>query len=125
MELTLDHKPDECVFFDLETQSLADIKAVGGRKYAAHPSTRVLTADFLIDGGHHAWVPDQVWGGPPPRLDVTAATPIGGRFPVVLHRGEALPGPVIEAVRQGRVFVAHNLAEFDAHVWGHALRPVP
>src|SRR3954465_8590573 len=109
MELALDHEPDECVFFDLETQSLADIKAVGGRKYAADPSTRVLTADFLIDGVHHAWVPDHLWDGAVPPFDAAAVTPIGGRFPVVVHGGRELPAPVREAVARGRVFVGHNV----------------
>jgi DNA polymerase len=125
MELALDHDPEECVFFDLETQSLADVKAVGGRKYAADPSTRVLTADFLIDGVHHAWVPDHLWDGAVPRLDVATLTPVGCRSPVVLHHGPGLPGPVREAIARDRVFVGHNLAEFDAWVWTHRLRPVP
>ena len=125
MELALDHDADECVFFDLETQSLADVKAVGGRKYAADPSTRVLTADFLIDGVHHAWVPDHLWDGPAPRIDAAAVTPAGCRFPVVVHQGSDLPGPVLEAVARDRVFVGHNAAEFDAWVWMHRLRPVP
>src|SRR3954447_12168004 len=86
MDLALDHDADECVFFDLETQSLADVKAVGGRKYAADPSTRVLTADFLIDGVHHAWVPDHLWDGAIPRFDVAAATPAECRSPVVVHQ---------------------------------------
>ena len=57
MELVLDHDEREAVFFDLETQSFADLKKVGGRRYAADPSTRVLTAVFLIDGVHHVWIP--------------------------------------------------------------------
>src|SRR5262245_32886207 len=125
MKLALDHDADDCVFFDLETQSLADVKAVGGRKYAAHPSTRVLTADFLIDGVHHAWVPDHLWDGPPPRLEAEVVTPAGCRSPVVVHPGPDLPGPVREAVSRDRVFVGHNLAEFDAWVWTHRLRPIP
>src|SRR5258705_225176 len=84
MRLALDHDADECVFFDLETQSLADVKAVGGRKYASDSSTRVLTADFLIDGVHHAWVPDHLWDGAIPCFDVAAATPAGCRYPVVV-----------------------------------------
>jgi DNA polymerase bacteriophage-type len=125
MRLALDHDVEECVFFDLETQSLADVKAVGGRKYASDPSTRVLTADFLIDGVHHAWVPDHLWDGAIPRFDVAAATPAGCGFPVVVHQGLGLPGPVLEAVARDRVFVGHNVAEFDAWVWKHKLRPVP
>ena len=125
MDLALDHDADDCVFFDLETQSFADIKAVGGRQYAAHPSTRVLTADFLIDGVHHAWVPDHLWDGPPPCFDAATVTSAGAGFPVIVHGGRELPGPVVEAVRRDRVFVAHNLAEFDARVWARTLRPVP
>ena len=126
MQLDLDHTPGECVFFDLETQSLADIRATGGRRYAADPSTRILTADFLIDGVHHAWIPDHLWAGsPPPGFDLASVTPAACQFPVVIHQGPDLPGPVLEAIAKNRVFVGHNLAEFDAWVWTHRLRPVP
>jgi DNA polymerase len=125
MQLALTHDAQECVFFDLETQSLADLKQVGGRKYAADPSTRVLTADFLIDGVHHAWVPATLWPDGPPPLDVTTVTPPDLAAPVVVHQTPGLPEPVVEAVRQDRVFVGHNLTEFDYWVWRHQLTPVP
>lgn len=35
------------------------------------------------------------------------------------------PGPVVEAVRQDRVFVAHNLMGFDYWIWLCKLSPLP
>lgn len=125
MHLELNHEAGECVWFDLETQSLADVRKVGGRKYAEHPSTRVLTADFLIDGVHHAWIPAGLWAGGPHPIDIAAVTPAGLTAPVVVHLTPGLPEPVVEAVRNNRVFVAHNLAEFDYWVWSRQLAPLP
>src|SRR5262249_15448083 len=125
MHLELNHDPRECVFFDVETQSLADLKKVGGRKYAADPSTRVLTADFLIDGAHHAWLPTHRWAGGPPSIDAALVRPPGMDLPVVVHQTPGLPEPVVRAVQANRVFVGHNLAEFDHWVWRHKLSPLP
>jgi DNA polymerase len=125
MHLELIHDPQECVFFDLETQSLANLKKVGGRKYAADLSTRVLTADFLIDGIHHAWVPNHLWTASPPPINSEMVTPPDVTLPVVVHQTPGLPEPVVEAVRQDRIFVAHNLAEFDYWIWHHLLNPLP
>jgi DNA polymerase len=125
MHLELTHDPAECVFFDFETQSQADLKKVGGRKYAADASTRVLTADFLIDGTHHAWVPATLWPDRPPPIDATFVTPRGMDTPIVVHHTPGLPEPVVQAVCHQRIFVGHNLAEFDYWVWSHKLTPLP
>src|SRR6516165_11949026 len=98
MELVLYHDPENCVFCDIETQSLAKLKAVGGRKYAAHDSTRILTVAFWADGTYHAWVPDHLWTGPIPTFDPATVTPEYIDLPVVTHQGSTLPAPVLEAI---------------------------
>jgi DNA polymerase len=127
MDLVLDHDEREAVFFDLETQSFADLKKVGGRRYAADPSTRVLTAVFLIDGVHHVWIPSGLFSGsaPPFGWGNAAMTPAGCRFPVVVHHCLGLPSPVLQAIADDRIFVGHNLTEFDYHVWRHKVHPLP
>ena len=52
-------------------------------------------------------------------------TPAGSRFPVVVHHCLGLPGPVLQAIADDRVFVGHNLTEFDYHVWRHKIHPLP
>lgn len=91
MRLDFDHDDTECVYFDLETQSRADLKAVGGRKYTSDPSTRVLTADFLIDGVHRAWVPSTLWWGPVPEMPLSLVQPADCSRPVVVHQCPGLP----------------------------------
>ena len=45
------------VYFDIETRSSADLRAVGGRNYAAGHDTEILTGVFLVDGVYHVWIP--------------------------------------------------------------------
>jgi len=118
---------DEAVLFDLETRSAADLKAVGGRAYARHPSTKVLTLVAQIDGVNHCWVPSTLWpGAVPPRIGPVAVPKAYGDPGLVrVYVQPDLPQPVAEAVRQDRVFVAHNGLNFDAHVWAEKILPVP
>jgi DNA polymerase len=120
-------RDDEAVLFDLETRSAVDVKAVGGRAYARHPSTRVLTLVTRIDGVNHCWLPSTLWpGAVPPRIStVTVPRAYGEPGPVHVYVQPQLPDAVVQAVRQDRVFVAHNCAGFDAHVWTAKLQPVP
>lgn len=39
------------VYIDFETQSAADLKAVGGWQYSRHPSTRILCVAYAVDDG--------------------------------------------------------------------------
>jgi DNA polymerase len=118
---------DEAVLFDLETRSAADLKAIGGRAYARHPSTRILTLVARIDGVNHCWVPSTLWpGAMPPRIDtVTVPKAYGDPGPVQVYVQPELPQPIVDAVEQDRVFVAHNCMGFDAHVWTQKIHPVP
>lgn len=106
------------VFFDLETQSAADLKAVGGRLYAQDATTRVLTAVFLIDGTFHVWIPGYHAKAP----DAAKLWPaqLGPARPVGVRHGP-LPDAVRDAVRAGRLFVAHNCFGFDRYIWRHCI----
>lgn len=106
------------VFYDLETQSLYDLREVGGYRYAYAPSTSLLCMVVWIDGVYHLWtcgraISPVLW---PKDLPVET---------FVHHTGADMPGPIVAAVRAGRTFIAHNGDEFDQHVWEAKLTPVP
>lgn len=126
--LHYDHSPGDLVFFDIETQSDADLKSVGGRAYASHPSTRLLSLVALIDGVYHCWCPTHLWPGEPPKLSPCDVWPdTRGEWRdglVVLHFTAEMPQVIAEACL-GRTFVAHNLCHFDRAVWEKLLTPVP
>jgi DNA polymerase len=112
------------VFFDLETQSAADLKEVGGRLYASDPSTRVLTAVFLVDGVFHVWIPSHVCEPEAfARLDAGRMWPtqLGPAQPVEVWHDNWLPPEVVQAVVAGRTFVAHNCFGFDRFIWQHCI----
>jgi DNA polymerase len=117
----------EAVLFDMETRSTADLRAVGGRAYARHPSTRVLTLVARVDGVNECWVPSTLWPGAlPPKVEgVHVPRAYGDPGPVRVYVQPELPQAVADAARQGRVFVAHNCLSFDARVWAEKVRPVP
>jgi DNA polymerase len=124
--LDFDHAPDEAVFFDVETQSAADLREIGGRIYAADPTTRPPVTVFLVGGRLVVWLPRYLWpDGNVPPLSTRAMTPVGyGPVPPIeLHVADEMPPAVAEAVAANQVFIAHNLADFDFHVanrfWPH------
>lgn len=111
------------VFVDYETQSAADIKEVGGRLYAYHPSTRVLILVACIDGTYHVWIPDHIrvdtsrWM--PSRLwphQLTRKDSPDGKPEIKFYRGTETPDIICRA-GQVRPFVAHNAYGFDQHIW--------
>ncbi|MBI3203046.1 MAG: hypothetical protein HYZ29_16020 [Myxococcales bacterium] len=77
------------VFVDFETRSMADLRALGGRLYAADPSTEVVCAAALL--------PDATW---------VAWTP-----------GTPPPANLFAAIEAGADVAAHNAHGFDRHVW--------
>jgi hypothetical protein len=93
-------------FVDFETRSRADLKAIGGRRYAEHPSTEVVCA--------------VLW------------TPAGDRFCYSQHVG---PCPMSVGRRVGindgwrppkfRQLAAHNAINFDRHIWALLGWPEP
>lgn len=111
------------VYLDYETQSAANIKEVGGRLYAYHPSTRVLILVACIDGVYHVWIPDHV------RVDTSRWLPArlwphqlarkdspDGKPEIRLYRGKETPDVITRAAKS-RPFVAHNAFGFDRHIW--------
>jgi DNA polymerase len=124
-----DHTPDEVVFFDVETQSAADLRELGGRIYAADPTTRSLVTVFLIGSQLLVWIPRYLWpNGHVPPLSTQAMKPAGYGCvpPIDLHVSDEMPAAVIDAVRSNKDFVAQNLADFDFHIatrfWPHVPR---
>jgi len=93
-------------FVDFETRSRADLKRIGGRRYAEHPSTEVVCA--------------VVW------------TPSGDRYCYSPHTG---PCPISVGHRVGvndgwrpprfRQLAAHNAINFDRHIWRKLGWPEP
>lgn len=105
------------LFLDFETQSACDIKTVGGRLYALHPSTRLLSLVVDIDGVYVCWFP-YATSGPEPTMLRLSLERYG--VPVEVWRGEGMPGVMAKAfedARQGRPIVAHNAMGFDKHVF--------
>lgn len=117
------------VALDFETRSAADLPKVGGRAYAAHKTTQVLSLVAYVGGAYHVWVPNHI--GLNPRSvkgwDVLWHPDYGPRGTVVLHVGGDLPKPVLKAANGGKTFLAHNAYGFDRFVWEHTLKlpPVP
>src|SRR5262245_5757171 len=104
--LDFDHGPDEAIFFDVETQSAADLREVGGRIYAADPTTRPLVTVFLIGGRLVVWLPRYLWpDGNVPPLSTQAMAPVGyGPVPPIeLYIRDDMP-----PIDTTKVFVAHN-----------------
>src|SRR5688572_27142156 len=97
------------VFLDLETRSAADIKEVGGRAYAQHPSTEIITAVALMGGRVVAWAP-----GLSSSVEVTWPGGHGEPLPVEVFPGRELPEPLALAIRAGLPLCAHNAFGFDA-----------
>lgn len=111
------------VFLDYETQSAANIKEVGGRLYAEHPSTRVLILVACIDGVFHVWIPDHI------RVDTSRWMPSrlwphqlkrknspNGQPEIKFYRGNETPDVICRA-SESCSFVAHNAYGFDQHIW--------
>lgn len=90
------------VLLDWESRSYADLKAVGGPAYVAHPSTEVLCgAALLPDGERVVWSP---WSYSPVRGAVSV---VGTPIP---------PLRVLDACREHGV-ATHNAEGFDRLVW--------
>ena len=101
-----DAKPDEVIYMDFETQSLADLRKVGGRKYARDPSTRVSMAAFQHKERRTLWLPE---GRTPSGITVPGWEVVtSAELPVWIRDSDL-------------TFCAHNAGEFDYHVWQHSV----
>jgi hypothetical protein len=111
------------VFMDTETRSACDLTKVGGRIYARHSSTEIMTVVALIDRQIIAWAPL-----------LTEPLPVGelwpdgfghDRLPIASFAGPNLPPPLAEAIAAGRPLCAHNAFGFDQFVWAAKKLPEP
>lgn len=93
---------------DLETRSACDLKAVGGRAYAKHPTTNLLTVSWRRQDGGYA-----VWLNTTRKLDPEyLAIHLPG---VQVFAGTKVPEELCD--RTNEPWVAHNAWGFDEHVW--------
>jgi DNA polymerase len=106
----------------LETRSDCNLRKEGGRRYAAHPTTKILMAAALLDGRAIIWLP--LLDAPPP-FEVKWPEGFGPALPIEIHIGRALPSPLADAIRAGRSFAAHNAFGFEAFVWAAQGLPAP
>jgi hypothetical protein len=85
------------VFIDLETRSHCDLKKLGGRAYAQHASTEILSVVAQIDQSVVAWTPllSTPAGGSTLARRTRAGTPLES------FAGPELPAPLAAAVGAG------------------------
>lgn len=96
------------LFIDLETRSSVNLREEGGRRYAAHPSTEILTVAWSHEGRESVWIPSAL--AVPQGL---ASTQLPG---VQVYCGRQCPVP------SGHTLVAHNATGFDKPVWEKCVR---
>ena len=92
------------VVIDLETRSACDLRAHGGHLYAEHPTTRLLTVAWSVDGEDHVWLP-----GVRTIDEGMRKTHLPD---VVVHLGGDFP-----CIPTDRPWVGHNAFGFDELVW--------
>jgi DNA polymerase len=114
--------PLQPVFIDLETQSECNLQDEGGRRYAAHPTTRIFMAVAIFGGRAIVWLP--IWNESPP-VEIIWPEGYGLPRPIEIHVGRALPSSLADAIQAGRPFAAHNASGFDALVWSAQGLPEP
>jgi len=102
------------VFIDLETRSASDLEEDGGRRYADHPTTQILTVAALLDGRMLVWTP--TLEEPLPTEDLWPKN-MGTPLPIDTFAGQALPTPLEAAIAAARPLCAHNAFGFDMRVW--------
>ena len=113
--------PCNPVFVDIETRSAADIR-LGGRLYAHHPATEIVSVVVLLDSSVIVWVPG--------RADVVDAgdlwpAEVTPRLPISIYVCEELPIHFGKLLHTERAFSRHNAYGFDAHVWRAKGLPAP
>lgn len=96
------------VYIDLETRSACDLRESGAYNYAKHPTTRLLTVAWQVDGVDHVWLPGL--SSAPPSAYVDLHLP-----GVRVHVGERVPSALCQVA--GRSWIGHNSFTFDRLVW--------
>lgn len=93
-------------YIDIETRSSCDLKTEGGRRYAVHPSTHLLTVAWITEGGeNHVWFPTLEKLPPEGLIKVhlpNVVIHVGKEDPIphdtlIAHNGWEFDGPVLEA----------------------------
>lgn len=116
--ITWNYLTPDPVFMDVETQSTADIRKVGGKAYIRDSSTRLLSAVFRRNGFNVVWVPH---GRAPHDFDLVSIPNAQE-----VWCGDEVPFVVQGWIMDGCTFVAHNAEGFDAEFWDrHVKHPVP
>jgi DNA polymerase len=106
------------IYLDFETRSHASIK-LGGRRYAADPTTQIMSCVFAIDNRIIIWTPGRF----PPAI--TWPTEYGPERPVGTCSGNALPQIIADAIDAGRLLCAHNALGFERWIWQAKRLPEP
>ncbi len=110
------------IFFDIETQSAVELSETGGRAYALHPTTRVLSLVARVDSVYHVWIPSYIKR--PREFNAEAnlwPAQLGDAQPIQLHHTPTLPDPIRLAANAGRTFIAHNAWGFDQFIWRYKI----
>lgn len=92
------------IALDIETRSPCDLKAEGGRRYAEHPGTEILTVAWIHGESRCVWFPG------------LTVMPPAGLLSTQLPGVEVYVGNQVNPVPPGPL-VAHNAWGFDSHVW--------
>lgn len=95
------------VYADFETRSRADLRKVGGRLYAQHPSTEVLCAALCLESPSGdewiEWVPGQHTPTLPPEFDLIAHNGVGFDRHIWKRLGWPAPRRLIDTAELARV----------------------
>jgi DNA polymerase len=104
------------VFIDIKTRSALHLRKEGGRRYAEHPTTQILTVAALVDDRLIAWAPPL--DAPLPTQEMWPQGCGHDRLPIESFAGAGLPPPLAEAIASGRPLCAHNAHGFDGNAHG-------
>jgi DNA polymerase len=107
------------VFLDVETRSRASLPDLGGRRYAADPTTQLLSCVAAVDERIVLWTP----GCFSPAVAWPAGH--GPERPIETHSCTVLPPILTEAIAAGRPICAHNALGFERWIWRAKQLPEP
>ena len=112
--------PKKVVHIDLETQSVASLKKVGGSAYLRDSTTRLMCLVAKHDNLVLVWAPRSRLPGRGLTLAPGALWPEGiarSTEGIMFCQGEEPPAELLEWIAKGYTFVAHNATGFDAEAY--------